>query len=62
MASHIFKLGIRWRWVVSFTHRPLFRREKSLRFPLDRRLDGPQSWSGWGDEEKKSHLCSRREL
>jgi len=26
---------------------------KRLRYPLDRRLGGPQSWSGRGGEEKK---------
>jgi hypothetical protein len=29
-------------------------REKNPRYPLDRRLSGPQSWSGRGGEEKKN--------
>jgi hypothetical protein len=50
-----FYLGIRWRWVVSFTPRPLYPRErKRPSYPLDRRLVGPQSRSGHGGEEKNS--------
>jgi hypothetical protein len=36
----------RWRWVVTFMHLPLYRRRKSPRYPLHRRLGGPQSRSG----------------
>jgi hypothetical protein len=35
-----------WRWVVSFMPQPLYRQGKSPWDPLDRRLGGPQSWSG----------------
>jgi hypothetical protein len=38
--------------VVNFTPRPLYPRGKSPRYPLDRRLDGPQSRSGRFGEEK----------
>jgi hypothetical protein len=38
-------LGTSWRWVVSFTPWPLYSRGKSPRYPLDRRLGGPQSRS-----------------
>jgi hypothetical protein len=38
--------------VVSFTPLPLYPRGKSPRYPLDRRLDGPQSRSGRRGEEK----------
>jgi hypothetical protein len=38
--------GVCWRWVISFTARPLYLREKSPRYPLDKRLGGPQSRSG----------------
>jgi hypothetical protein len=38
--------GTIWRWVVSFTPRLLYPREKNPRYPLDRRLGGPQSRSG----------------
>jgi hypothetical protein len=34
--------------VVSFTTRPLYAKGKSPRYPLDRRLGGPQSLSGRG--------------
>jgi hypothetical protein len=49
-----FDLGTRWRWVVSFTPRPLYPQGKSPWYPLDRRLRGPQSRSGRGGEEKNS--------
>jgi hypothetical protein len=35
--------GISYRWVVSFTPRPLNPQGKSPRYPLDRRLIGPQN-------------------
>jgi hypothetical protein len=40
--------------VVSFTPRLLYPQGKSLWYPLDRRLGGPQSRSGCGGEEKNS--------
>jgi hypothetical protein len=55
ITPHLLNHGSRWRWVVSFTPRPLYLRGKSPRYPLDRRLGGPQSRSGHsGDEENKS--------
>jgi hypothetical protein len=53
-ALSILDLGTRWRWVVSFTTRPLYPQRKSLWYPLDRRLGGPQSRPGYGGEEKNS--------
>jgi hypothetical protein len=44
-SSTILDLGTRWRWVVSYTHRPLYLWGKSPRFLLDRRLGGLQSRS-----------------
>jgi hypothetical protein len=38
--------------VVNFTPRPLYPRGKSPRYPLERRLGGPQSRSGRSGEEK----------
>jgi hypothetical protein len=38
-------LGTSWRLMVSFKPRPLYPRGKSHRYPLDRRLGGPQSRS-----------------
>jgi hypothetical protein len=49
---HFFHLGTSWRWVVNFTPRPLYPRGKSPRYPLDRRLGGPQSQSGRFGEMK----------
>jgi hypothetical protein len=51
-STHIFDLGTRCRWVVSFTPRLLYPQGKSPRYPLDRRLYGPQSHSWRGSEEK----------
>jgi hypothetical protein len=45
-SSTILDLGTRWRRVVSFTSRPLYPRGKRPQYPLDRKLVGPQSWSG----------------
>jgi hypothetical protein len=50
--GRLFDLGSRWRWVVSFTPRPLYPQRKSPWYPLVRRLGGPQSRSGRGGEEK----------
>jgi len=54
IAPLIINLGTRWRWVVSFTPRPLYPRGKSPWYPLDRRICGPQSRSGRDGEEKNS--------
>jgi hypothetical protein len=54
IAPRILDFGTRWRWVVSFTSRPLYPQGKSRWYPLDRRLGGPQSWYGRGGEEKNS--------
>jgi hypothetical protein len=51
-APHILNLVIRWRWVVSFIHRPLYPRGKKRRYPLHRRLCGPRSLSGHVGKEK----------
>jgi len=42
---HILNLVSRWRWVVSFTTRPLYLQAKILRYALDRRLGGTHSRS-----------------
>jgi hypothetical protein len=54
IAPLILDLGTRWRWVVCFTHRPLYPQGKNHRYPLDRRLGGPQSRSGHDGEQKNS--------
>jgi hypothetical protein len=40
-----FNLGARWGWVVNATPRPLYPPGKT-RYPVSRRLDGPQGRSG----------------
>jgi hypothetical protein len=40
-------LGSSWKWVISFTSRPLY-----ARYPLDRRLGGPQNRPGQHREVK----------
>jgi hypothetical protein len=50
--SRIICLGTSWEWVVSFTPRPLYSLEKSLRYFLDRTLCGSQSRSGRRGGEK----------
>jgi hypothetical protein len=57
VAPRILNPSIRWKWVVIFTPRPLY-----PQYPLDSGLGGPQSQSGRGGEEKKSHHCPYREL
>jgi len=42
IAPRILDLGAGWRWVISFTPRPLYRRRRNPPYPLDRRLCGPQ--------------------
>jgi hypothetical protein len=54
MAPCVLDIGTRWRWVVSFTPRPIRPQGKSPWYPLDRRLGGPHSRSGRGGEEKNS--------
>jgi hypothetical protein len=54
IAPRILGLGTRWRWVVSFTPRPLYSQGKSPWYPLDRGLGGTLSRSGHGSEEKVS--------
>jgi len=45
--------------VVSFTPRPIFPQGKIPRYPLDRRLGGPQSHSVHGGEEVSTPAGNR---
>jgi hypothetical protein len=54
--SNILDLDTSWRWVVSFTTRPLYHGGKSTRYPLHRRLGGSQSQFGRCGEEKNLSL------
>jgi hypothetical protein len=49
-------LRTRWRLVISFTPLPLYPQGKSLRYPLYRKLGGPQSQSGRYGEENNLTL------
>jgi hypothetical protein len=52
-SSIIFDLGTSWRQVVSFTALPFYTPgQRARRYPLDRRLGGPQSYSRHYKEEK----------
>jgi hypothetical protein len=51
-SSTILDLSTRLRWLVNFTPRPLYSRENSPSYPLNRRLGEPQSRSGRCGEEK----------
>jgi hypothetical protein len=42
-SSTVLDFGTRWRWVISFTPHPLYPRGRSLPYPLDMKLGGPQS-------------------
>jgi len=43
--------------MISFTLRPFYPLGESSRYPFDRRLGGPQSRSGSGDDDKKSYFA-----
>jgi hypothetical protein len=59
-SSIVLDLGTRWRWVVSFTPRPLHPRGKSSLCPLHRRLGAAQSLSeGYGDEKNLASTGNR---
>jgi hypothetical protein len=51
-SSTILDLSTVWKWVVSFTLRPLYPQGKIPHYPLNRRLGGPQSRSGHCWEER----------
>jgi hypothetical protein len=53
--------GTVWRWVISFTSRPLCPRGKSCRYPLVRRRSELHNWSGRSGEVRKSFSFPFRE-
>jgi hypothetical protein len=67
IAPSILDIGTRWRWMVSFMSRSLYPQGKSLWYPLDRRLGGPQSrsrrgghcWNQWQYKENEDHVAHR---
>jgi hypothetical protein len=50
--TYFLDLKTNWKWVVNFTPQPLYPQGKSPRYPLDKRLSGPQSQPGRLREEK----------
>jgi len=54
IAPRILNLDIRWRSVLTFTPHPLYHRSNSSRHPPDKKLGGPQNWSGSCWKEKKT--------
>jgi hypothetical protein len=61
-SSSILDLGTRWRWVVSFTARPLYPRGEDPQYPLDIRRGGPQSRYRRRGVEKISCSCRQSNL
>jgi hypothetical protein len=59
-SSTILDLSTRWRWVVSFTLRQLYLREKISRYPLDRRL-GEGGRAGLDAVWKRNFSCLCRQ-
>jgi hypothetical protein len=51
-SSTFLDLGTRWKCVVDFTPLPLYLCRKGPQYSLDRRLGGPQCWSGWCGVQK----------
>jgi hypothetical protein len=45
-STTILDVGTSWRWMVSFTSLPLCPWGMNPQYALDRRLGGPQNWSG----------------
>jgi hypothetical protein len=58
--STILEPGNRWRWMVSFTSLPLYHLGRSPRYPINRRLDGPQSRSGRCGQWKKYYTAGNQ--
>jgi hypothetical protein len=56
-SSTIFDLRNIWRSVVSFTYRPLYPRDKSSLYPLERKLGELQNQSRHCGEDKISCPC-----
>jgi len=52
IAALIFNLGTRWEGVTNFIPWPLYPQGKNPQYPWNRKLGGPQSWSGPFGEEK----------
>jgi len=53
IAPRILNLGVTWTWVFSFMPRRPYPQETACRYPVGRRLGGPQGRYGRGGGEKK---------
>jgi hypothetical protein len=53
--TYLLDLSTRWRWVVSFMLRPIYAQGNNPRYPLDRKLNGPQ-WLYERYGEKRNFL------
>jgi hypothetical protein len=62
MGPRILDLRTRWKWVVSFTPRPLYPKGNSPWYSLHNKLSGPQSRAGRGDLEINSQPLLGLEL
>jgi len=59
-ALRVLNVETTWRWVFTFTLVPLYCQGKNPRYPLNRKLSGPNSRSGRFGEEKNSCLFGNR--
>jgi hypothetical protein len=48
--------------MVSFMPQPLYAQGKSFWYPWNKKLSGPQNWSGYSGEEKNSQAVINKEL
>jgi hypothetical protein len=55
-------ISSRFRWMASFTPQPFYPGGKTCRYPLDKRLGGPQSWSWMWWRREKFCLCQELNL
>jgi hypothetical protein len=56
-SSTIVDFGTKWRWVVSFSHRPLYKRGRSFRYPLDSTYGGWAPEPVWALRNRKKISC-----
>jgi len=59
-STHTSDLETRYRQVEIVMPHPLFPWRRNHHYPLDKRLVGPQDWSGMGECRKSYLLLSRK--
>jgi hypothetical protein len=52
MVPYILKFSIKWRQAVSFTLQQLYSFGRSIQYPLNNRMGGPQSQFGYFGEKQ----------